>query len=246
MDQLASGVLGVGRGCVFRLRREDRTERAALATIPADDFEAEREAAERSFGGEERAYWQRDLAPRRRRSFLLGRVAARRALRLLGPGPEADRGIGCGVFGQPVVYGGGGYAVSIAHSEALAAAVAFPAGHPLAIDLELLQRDNLEAVQTVLTPEELALVKDLAPGDAAREQRLSFALWSAREALSKVLGCGFMCSAHLLAVKTLEGDAAGGWRGEFRHLGQWAFEVVANGEHMLALVRPKRTTLEWD
>ena len=248
MDDLTSRIFPPGGAFTFRLCREERTDRAAMATIPAGDFEAlqEQGAAEPSLGEEERLFLRRGLAPRRRRSFLLGRIAARQALRLLGVTPCAERGIGFGVFGQPVVYGGGGYSVSITHSDALAAAVAFPVGHPLAIDVESTQADNLEVAQTVQTPEERELVKNTARGDAARERLVTFALWSAREALSKVLGCGFMCSGQLLAVQTLEADAAGTWHGEFRHVGQWAFEIVAGGGHVLALVRPKRTLLQWD
>ncbi|MBI5381051.1 MAG: 4'-phosphopantetheinyl transferase superfamily protein [Opitutae bacterium] len=242
----ASNLFPLGQSRICQLRRESRTDRAAVVTIAADDFAAVQADALRSFGENERTYWQRDLAPRRRQSFLLGRVAARRALHLLGQEPDAAGGIGIGVFGQPVVHGGGSWAVSIAHSDAGAAAVAFPAGHPLALDLEFLQRDQLAAVQTMLTTEEHELVKTLARGDAARERLVSFILWSAREAVSKVLGCGLVCSGHILTVKTLEADNAGGWRGEYSHLGQWAFAAVAHGEHLLALVHPKRTALGWE
>ena len=235
------------KGCVVDLHlvRDERKDEAALILFPMELTQQLQEEGECSFGTEERVYWERSLLPRRRCSFLIGRVAARRVLGHLSAAPDSRRGIGFGVFGQSITHGAGGYQVSIAHSERFVTVVAFPAGHPLALDIEWIQPNQEDTVMTVLTVSERELVRGKGLGERSRERLLKFILWSAREALSKVLGCGFMCTVRHLAVKTLSSEMDGSWRGEFEHFAQWSFEALVIHGHVLALVHPKRTRIDW-
>ncbi|MEU8290707.1 4'-phosphopantetheinyl transferase superfamily protein [Streptomyces pseudogriseolus] len=119
------------------------------------------------------------MIPDRRREFLAGRLAARRALRSVGltcgDVPRAGR--------RPVFPPG--YAASITHDAGLAVAVARPPGHtgPAGCDLEL-GRFPLEAARLVLREDEEAWLHDAGPALAPARLR---AVFSAKEAAWKAL-----------------------------------------------------------
>ncbi|QKV96260.1 4'-phosphopantetheinyl transferase superfamily protein [Streptomyces sp. NA02950] len=121
------------------------------------------------------------MPPARRRDFLAGRHAARRALAAAGQ-PSGE--IGC-AGRRPVPPAG--TTVSISHSGGLAVALAAPAfpGRALGCDLEL-RGLPLPAAHLVLHPGEESWVR-AAGGTAAAEARL-LALFSAKEAAFKAYG----------------------------------------------------------
>ncbi|GGP45087.1 4'-phosphopantetheinyl transferase family protein [Streptomyces melanogenes] len=134
------------------------------------------------------------MPPPRRRDFLAGRCAARRALAEAGhPAAEILRS------GRRPLFPGG-FAGSISHSGGLAVALAarVPA---LGCDLEL-RGLPLESAHIVLGPDERGPVDD-APDRAAAEHRLLCA-FSAKEAAYKAFGAllGERAPATLLALAT--------------------------------------------
>jgi 4'-phosphopantetheinyl transferase len=229
------------------LQREDWQGEAALSALPAVAFAEWEPRAGSVLSGPEMTCFNRALAQRRRESFLLGRVAARMALAELGAIPPSTEWRGWhgaevvpGVFQQPVLGAGiaPGHGVSIGHSAGLALAVAFPAGHPMAVDVETVSDDREAAVTTLLTPEE----KAMARGAGRCETGMHFALWSTREALSKVLHCGLVCSPHVLAVKELAVDGER-FEGTFRHFPQYRFVGKLADALVRCLVLPRKTVL---
>lgn len=238
---------GAGRVNRLRLEREDWQGEAALTALPASDYADWEPRAEQVLSQPELAYFHRVVVERRRQSFLLGRVAARLALSELGAVPVAPRCQGwqrmevvAGVFQQPVLAGDipAGYGVSIAHAAELAVAVAFPAVHPMAVDVETVGEGRELAVTSLLTPEEKSMARDAA----GSETELHFALWSAREALSKVLHCGLVCSPEVLAVKEITVNA-GQVAGTFRHFPQYRFVGDFADGLVRCLVTPRKTSL---
>jgi 4'-phosphopantetheinyl transferase len=90
-------------------------------------------------GPAEQAYFSTLRSVRRQRSYLLGRYAAKLALRdLLHESNLRAIEITRGVFDQPIARCARtqGWGVTISHADALAVALAFPAGHPMGIDIE--------------------------------------------------------------------------------------------------------------
>lgn len=193
----------------------------------------------------------------RRRGFLHGRLAARRALaRLLGPAAVEALHIRPGVFGRPEVWEADGracrLAISISHRDGLACALAFPREQPMGVDLEVIDASALPAIAAQTSPDERALQAARPATDAARATHLTL-LWCAHEALGKALGCGLTVPAHFLEVgrldaaappaPTLPGADGTGWRGEYRHVLQYGLHAWRLGEAVLALALPRRTSL---
>ncbi|MEW2513912.1 enterobactin synthetase [Streptomyces sp. NPDC046870] len=132
-------------------------------------------------GGPAEASAAASMAPHRRREFLAGRQAARRALRAVGTDcgeiPRAGR---LPVFAP-------GRAASISHSAGIAVAVARRPGQnaPLGCDLEL-QPLPAGAARLVLREDEEGLLVDTAAGPQDAPWPLT-ALFSAKEAAWKAL-----------------------------------------------------------
>ena len=178
---------------------------------------------------------------KRRDEFLLGRFAAKVALgRYLGERDWTAIEVFPGIFQQPLVRHAGTdlAAVCITHSGGAAVAAAFPAAHPLAIDLERLDADRLEVLKSQVGPAEVETAG--LPGDEVL-RRVTM-LWAAKEALSKVLRCGLTCPFEVLAVESVtfgEGTA----EGAFRNFGQYRFESSVVGPFAFGIVLPRKSSL---
>src|SRR3982074_420664 len=70
-------------------------------------------------------------------------------------------------------------------------------------------------------------------------------IWTAKEALSKVLKCGMMCPFSLLETVALGQDASG-YVGYFRNFGQYKFHAWVLQNHVITIVLPKWTTMVVD
>ena len=228
-----------------RLRRAGREDVARLVLVRggADAADARtgeslhpREAAEAAAMG----------SPAARMHFSLGRFAAKAALAALRPGLQThETEIARGVFGQPVVLSpqAGGLAVSISHCAGLSAALAFPLGHPLGIDLEAIDAVEADAARAFVAQHELA------PNLTEQEARAR--AWSTKESLGKILGCGLAAPASVLEIAgSREGADAGApgarWAGRFRTHDQYAFFTLRAGERVFAMAHPARTQVEMD
>lgn len=147
----------------------------------------------------------------RRAEFAYGRYVAKTALsRLAGePIPFASIDITPGVFRQPIahVVGRPGLAVSITHDEAEYAAVAFPAGCPVGIDVHHVRPAATAVIVEGLTDAERAWLPPAGAGTSRDET--AAALWAAREALGKALGLGLLVDPDVLEVGDLRRCADG-------------------------------------
>jgi len=185
---------------------EHRMAFASADAMPADEFLSEEER--------EQAAGFRFAA--KREGFLLGRLAAKRALGALLEEPDLRRiGMRSGVYGQPLVRHprAESIEVSVSHSQGLAVALAFPAEYPLGIDLETIATVSAEVVLGELeaSPPELTW---LATGgvDAATA---CCVLWSAREALGKALRIGLNSPLGILALAGIESHGPANWSGRY-------------------------------
>lgn len=150
----------------------------------------------RYLGAAERAAYER-LAPRARAPWLLGRIAAKDALRHLlwdgGAGPvfPAEVPIGNDPAGRPFAGGelAGGFHLTIAHKDRIAVALAHP-GLPVGIDVEQVTTDPDALIRIALAPGELGLAERLAAREGAGLPAALTALWCAKEAAAKAAGTG--------------------------------------------------------
>ncbi|MEV6564638.1 beta-ketoacyl synthase N-terminal-like domain-containing protein [Streptomyces kronopolitis] len=168
----------------------------------------------RYLGAAERARYER-CAPHARTAWLLGRIAAKDAVREL----LWDEGAG-GVFpaevavvddehGRPRPDGplARGIHLSLAHKDRIAVALAHRAG-PVGIDIETVTEDPRALERIALTPAERRLADGLHARDAdgGRAHWLT-ALWCAKEAAANAAGTGLGGRPQAWAVTTATGGA---------------------------------------
>ena len=189
--------------------------------------------------------------PRGRQAFLQGRLAAKTALRAmlrrLEPAARFDPRrveVENGYLGRPIVNGAPGLGVSLSHCQGFAAAVAFPQGLPLGLDLERVRPQNVLAISDRIAPEELAMARFTAPPGAHAALPPTL-LWCLKEALGKLLGCGLATSPEELAISSLDpvpnGVAAG-----YAHTAGYQGLAAVSASMILALAAPGNVTLELD
>ncbi|SEW51893.1 4'-phosphopantetheinyl transferase family protein [Chitinophaga arvensicola] len=162
--------------------------------------------------------------------YLSGRLAAKLAASHFTQVPAAEICIRTGVFGQPLLYcpGHSNIQVSIAHSGSHAIAVVFPEGHPMGVDIEDTRNARL---LSPLTPAEATLAAD------------PLLLWTAREALSKVLKTGLTIDLELLAVAAVSFES-GFLIVTFAHFPQYKAISWMAGPMACSLVLPLRSEID--
>ncbi|MGW6746605.1 beta-ketoacyl synthase N-terminal-like domain-containing protein [Streptomyces sp. NPDC055025] len=149
-------------------------------------------------GGEERARYEA-LPPVRRRQWLLGRIAAKDAVRgvLWGEGAgeiyPAEIAVDNDATGRPLARGVHGRAVgeltvSIAHCRESGVAIARRG--PCGIDVEEITERPRSTAETACGPAELALLDSLVAGSAESAAVWFTRFWAAKEAVAKARGTG--------------------------------------------------------
>ncbi|MFJ3725514.1 beta-ketoacyl synthase N-terminal-like domain-containing protein [Streptomyces sp. NPDC090045] len=175
---------------------EPRPEGWCLARRRWTDPASQELVMRRYLGAPERAAYER-LSPRARAPWLLGRIAAKDALRGLlwdgGAGPvfPAEVPIGNDPAGRPLAEGPltRGHRLSIAHKDRIAVALADPA-RPVGIDVEPVTADPDALIRIALGPDELRLAERLAARGGTGLPAALTALWCAKEAAAKADGGG--------------------------------------------------------
>lgn len=179
---------------------------------------------------------------RRRTSFLLGRYAAKKALSCYFDEPDMSTiAILSGVFGQPVVqYLSSSHAtLTISHTPQAACAIASPDVHPMGLDLESIDEAKSEVLKSQMTSDELGFL----PVTMASEITGLTIMWSAKEALSKILMCGLTCPFKLLAIRSLDQNEDY-YEGEYLNFEQYKFQSWVTETAVCTVVFPRRTQIE--
>ncbi|NUK06955.1 polyketide synthase dehydratase domain-containing protein, partial [Streptomyces lunaelactis] len=158
----------------------------------------------RYLGAAERAVYEQ-RPPRARSAWLLGRIAAKDAVRQLlwdgGAGPlfPVEIPVGNDEHGRPRPEGplASGLSLSLAHKDRLAVAYAHPAhppgpahAHSVGIDIEAVTDDPGALSRIALTADERRLAGQLAARDGTGHAQALTALWCAKEAAAKAEGTG--------------------------------------------------------
>jgi phosphopantetheine--protein transferase-like protein len=186
---------------------------------------ASRELMMRRYLGERERAAHEALGPRARRGWLLGRIAAKDAVRQhlwrAGQRPifPVEIELANDDVGRPYVVGSE-LAVSIAHKDDLAVAIVGD-GETVGIDVEKIAPRTEAFMKIAFTPRELPLVT----GDAAIAR-----LWAAKEAVAKARGTG-ITDPKLLEVRA-DGDRLA--------IDDFIVETEQHGEHVIAWTRRPR------
>jgi len=182
--------------------------------------------------------------PAKKQSFLLGRLAAKRALGALLAEPDLRQiGIRAGIFGQPIVAHprAGAAQVSVSHSHGLAVALAFPGEYPMGIDLETVAAVAAAQVLGEIEASPAELTWLVASG--VDEATACGVLWTAREALGKSFKLGLNSPLGILALGEIRGNGEGKWAGNYLNFPRCQCLSQAWGGRVLSLALPKNVDL---
>lgn len=140
-----------------------------------------------------------------------------------------------GVFEQPVLeisHGSASYDVSVSHKDNIAASLVFPHYHPAGIDIDVVTPQNMKALNRMLTAHEQHICGEYS------ERKM--AIYTAKEALSKIMKCGLTVPVHFLEVNALQKEETF-YSGVFTNFCQYQFISFASGDHILTMVFPKNS-----
>jgi phosphopantetheinyl transferase len=189
----------------------------------------------------ELSYLQKLTYERRRRSYTLGRLSAKLAVKKLTNNTSARSiHIGSGVFGFPIVCSPNvtNTQVSITHSGPLGVSIAFEEKHPMGIDLEKIRPDNDKVILNQISQNEKALLQNINKFNLEGFT----SIWCAKEALSKILKTGMMINFSFLEIDNVEMNLKT-ITYEFKNFGQYKALCYTNEMYALALVLPKKTAV---
>jgi len=180
----------------------------------------------------------------KKQGFLLGRLAAKRALGALLEEPDLRRiEIRSGIYGQPLVQHlrAGSAEVSVSHSHGLAVALAFPAECPMGIDLETISAASAEVVLGELeaSPPELTW---LATG-GVDPATACCVLWTAREALGKSFKLGLNSPLGILALSEIRPEGEDTWACRYVNFPRCQCLSQAKDGRVLSLAMPADASL---
>lgn len=191
----------------------------------------------------EQKYYQTLAHHKRQYSYLLGRYCAKQAL-LMEPFNinPSDCAILPGVFGQPVVISWlSNVQVCIAHCDSLGIALAYPEAHPIGVDIEKIDIKNTPVIKEQMTRTELTRLAHALNN----ETFAATLLWTAKEALSKIMRTGLMTPFSVLEIS--ETWQEGGFiYSKFKNFHQYQACSFMMADYYVSIVYPHQTKLELD
>ena len=181
------------------------------------------------------------LSLTRANEFIISRYLAKRAVCNVNR-IEALKNveIRTGVFGHPVLTMPAGNKhnnLSISHSDYSFAVIVFEEEHPVAIDIESICPDKVKGLAYNLTEDETYLSKNCPI--------LLTVLWTAKEALSKVLKCGLTVPYKILEVENIE-TFENYFSGQYVSFSQYQFISFFYQNNICSIVFPKKSKLAFN
>lgn len=136
-------------------------------------------------------------------NFCIGRYCAKKSISLISSEQNLSKiEIEHGVFGFPIVNNSKNLQVSIAHTDDSAVAISFNEKIPMGIDIEIINQEQIEVIETQLTQSEIDLCKELEyPNGNIYHQ-----LWTSKEALSKAIKTGFTIPMFFFEINSIQVD----------------------------------------
>ena len=184
-------------------------------------------------------------------SFCLGRYACKKAIQALVANINLhDIYIEKGVFTHPCPTHPTRRLpqVSCSHSAQVAIACAFPAQHPVGLDIEKISEKSYAAIKRSCSSEELNYIKTIQLKNPSTPLSLT-AIWSMKESLSKAIKTGLMSPFKLLEIQDLTFEN-GIWSNTFKNFSQYkclTWHITINSvEYALSMSFPKKSILTLD
>lgn len=176
--------------------------------------------------------------PERKKTYLLGRIAAKHALSMVSPTQSfPDIHIDSGIFCFPVArHKHGNIQVSISHTNNIGIAIAYQEEHPASVDIEYLYPDSASHMQAALNQQEIARAQLLR-----LPLNILYAIgWTAKEALSKIIRTGLTLDFDILEIDSIV-NARGLIICTFKNFKQYKTYTFIGRRYALTLALPLRT-----
>lgn len=174
----------------------------------------------------------------RKIEFLLSRYLIKRSILNYLPNSSFENTeISSGVFGQPIVTvlnSSLKLGTSISHKKELVGNLLFHEKHPLGLDIEYLCPNKEKIFFINLTSMEKKI---------GLNTMYSTVIWTAKEALSKVLKCGLTVPFSFFEVSNLKYEN-GMHSGEFHHFKQYKFFSFEINNHIITVVHPRKSSFQ--
>lgn len=191
---------------------------------------------------EEKTVTDRLTFPKRKISYLLGRYCAKQALAQIHPTALKKIFVGEGIFNHPLLHGevAKELQVSIAHTQEIGAALIFNEAQPMGIDIEPNDEQHSSTVESQLTLSEKDFLK--------HQWNSTFGInpypwvWTAKEALGKVLKTGLTTPMSLFLIKELEIEDSF-IKATYENFSQYKVLSFLWNEIIVSIVLPKKTKL---
>ncbi len=190
----------------IRLKRQ-KSSFTAFLCFSCNKLDILKDNKETFLHSEELDYFKTLSFKKRQKSYLLGKFCAKKALLLPLAVTRNEKALSSilirsGVFEHPVVIypDSENHQISISHSGDWGAAIAYPAVHPMAVDIETIDPGRLKTIATMLTSSEKDMLKKL-PVPKASAYTI---LWTIKEGLSKLLKTGRHAPFDIYEVKKLD------------------------------------------
>jgi 4'-phosphopantetheinyl transferase EntD len=111
----------------------------------------------------------------------------------------------------------------------------------MGLDFESIDEANTHAMKSQMTSDELGAFLDSMESDITSLT----VMWSAKEALSKILMCGLTCPFEILAISSLCPNADY-YEGEYLNFKQYKFQSWVTETTVCTVAFPRRTQIETD
>lgn len=229
----------------LKLRRVDKTYEGGIC-ICCGPLVPSEVMARNLLSEQEQRYFEGLALEGRRHSYLLGRFAAKTAVSLLTNQQAGDISIGYGVFNNPIIstpVGCTPLEISITHCAGRGAALAFPAAHPMGIDMERIDADKISVIERTLTGGEMEMFLKFA--HCSDYALMLTAAWTIKESLSKVFKTGLMTPLSVYEISKVEKKDTG-FVSYFKHFGQYKATSLVLDRHVCSITCPRNTELELD
>ena len=189
-------------------------------------------------------YYKTLPAEKRKKSYSIGRYSAKKALSaLIGERNLKNTFIDRGLFDHPIVVNPNNQniQVSISHCDDIGAALAFPEALPMGIDVERVDPDKKEVIESQMTEDEKELIKSFS----CSYSTLLVLLWTVKEALSKILKTGLTFPFKISEISGLTGNQDT-LVCNFKNFAQYKGVSFNLGGYMHSIVFPKNTEIQFN
>jgi len=229
----------------LNLKNEGNSVSAYLGCVSQNTYPQLRNIVDSILDKNNLPYFSTLKFEKRKKEYLTGRYMAKSvAAEYLNEPNLGEIEIENGVFNQPYVkYNGSDIpGVSLSHSNEWSVAVSFPEGHPMGVDIEKLNQQQIHVIKNQLTENEIKYIKQ----NNLDELEAYFLIWTMKEALSKVLKCGLTTPFSVLEIDKPSFQA--NWTAQcyFKNFGQYKCHSWIIDKYALSIVFPKNSDFNID